>query len=385
MKIRHLDLFSGIGGFALAVDEVWGAENVEHIFCDNNKFCQRILRKHWPDAKIYGDIRGIRFNPNPDSHRCARWDKKINTDKRGEQALNDVKECDRIIADTNNRGQTEQEQQTTGDKQCGRTFTNTESRKSRESPEQKGWQDFSGSGCDILTGGFPCQPFSQAGKRRGTEDDRYLWPEMFRVIRLTKPQWVIAENVRGILTTEGGLVFEQVCSDLEAEGYEVQTFIIPAVAVNAPHRRDRVWFVAHCTSERLERGEQSDLYDEGTVARIKSERNGRECGVREIGADASDTRQQYGKQGNDEGVEANKDKWATRPINNERFSKNEWDEDWLSVAIRACSCGVDDGVSSGLDKFGGYSKARHRVERLKSLGNAIVPAVAAEILRAIRN
>jgi DNA (cytosine-5)-methyltransferase 1 len=96
---------------------------------------------------------------------------------------------------------------------------------------------------DILTGGFPCQPFSMAGKRKGTEDERYLWGEMLRAIQEIKPKFVIAENVFGITNIDGGLVFEQVCLDLEAQGYEIQPFIIPAAAKNAPHRRDRCWFI----------------------------------------------------------------------------------------------------------------------------------------------
>ena len=103
---------------------------------------------------------------------------------------------------------------------------------------------------DIISGGFPCQPFSMAGKRKGTEDERYLWHEMLRAIQEIKPKFVIAENVFGITNIDGGMVFEQVCLDLEAEGYEVQPFIIPAAAKNAPHRRDRVWFVAYSSSNR---------------------------------------------------------------------------------------------------------------------------------------
>jgi DNA (cytosine-5)-methyltransferase 1 len=98
---------------------------------------------------------------------------------------------------------------------------------------------------DILTGGFPCQPFSLAGKRKGTDDERYLWGEMLRAIQEIKPKFVIAENVFGITNIDGGLVFQQVCLDLENEGYEVQPFIIPAAAKDAPHRRDRCWFIAY--------------------------------------------------------------------------------------------------------------------------------------------
>jgi len=97
---------------------------------------------------------------------------------------------------------------------------------------------------DIITGGFPCQPFSVAGKQKGTSDDRHLWPEMFRIIKTFKPRFVIGENVRGIVNIQDGVVFETVCTDLESEGYEVQPFNIPAAGVGAPHRRERIWFIA---------------------------------------------------------------------------------------------------------------------------------------------
>jgi len=97
---------------------------------------------------------------------------------------------------------------------------------------------------DILTGGFPCQPYSSAGKRLGKEDERHLWPEMLRAIREIRPRWIVGENVRGLTNWNGGMVFDEVQSDLEAEGYEVTPFLLPACAVNAPHRRDRIWFVA---------------------------------------------------------------------------------------------------------------------------------------------
>jgi len=100
---------------------------------------------------------------------------------------------------------------------------------------------------DILTGGFPCQPYSMAGKRLGKEDERHLWPEMLRAIREIRPRWVVGENVLGLVNWSGGLVFHEVQADLEAEGYEVQPYVLPACAVNAPHRRDRVWFVAKNT------------------------------------------------------------------------------------------------------------------------------------------
>ena len=117
---------------------------------------------------------------------------------------------------------------------------------------------------DILTGGFPCQPYSSAGKRLGKEDDRHLWPEMLRAIREIQPRWVVGENVRGLVNWNGGLVFEEVQADLENEGYEVQPFILPAAGVNAPHRRDRVWFVAKntlCSGQLQRESEQEGAKD----------------------------------------------------------------------------------------------------------------------------
>src|SRR5690606_14092503 len=101
---------------------------------------------------------------------------------------------------------------------------------------------------DILTGGFPCQPYSTAGKRLGKEDDRHLWPEMLRAIREISPRWIVGENVRGLISWNGGMVFDEVQADLEAAGYEVLPFLLPAAGVGAPHRRDRIWFVAHSKS-----------------------------------------------------------------------------------------------------------------------------------------
>ena len=101
---------------------------------------------------------------------------------------------------------------------------------------------------DLICGGFPCQPFSVAGKQRGQEDDRHLWPEMLRLIREIEPSWIIGENVAGFIT----MALDDVLSDLESEGYTCQTFVIPACAVNAIHRRDRVWIVAYSDDKRLQ-------------------------------------------------------------------------------------------------------------------------------------
>jgi len=142
---------------------------------------------------------------------------------------------------------------------------------------------------DIITGGFPCQPFSVAGKQKGTSDDRHLWPEMFRIIKAFKPRYVIGENVRGIINIQDGVVFETVCTDLESEGYEVQPFIIPAAGVGAPHRRERVWIIAnreesmvdsdnirfqqHSTTKEESSGRGTSATSESTSSTIKNMEN----------------------------------------------------------------------------------------------------------------
>lgn len=155
----------------------------------------------------------------------------------------------------------------------------------------------------IVVGGFPCQPYSIAGKRKGKNDDRHLWPEMLRVIQEVQPTWVVGENVPGLVNWSEGMVFEEVQSDLEAEGYEVQSFILPAAGVGAPHRRDRVWIVAYRSSERCNHG--SDNRQERQVCNNKnrnatedkSERNRRERRISETGKirDASNTKGEQGK------------------------------------------------------------------------------------------
>lgn len=230
--MRHLDLFSGIGGFALAARIVGGIQTI--AFCEIEEYPARVLKKNFPEIPIHNDIKSL-------------------------------------------------------------------------------------SGCeygpvDIITGGFPCQPYSVAGLRRGNEDDRALWPEMLRVIRTARPSWIIGENVTGIVN----LALDGVLDDLEAEGYSCGTFIIPACAVNAPHRRDRVWIIANS-----ERDEQS----------------------REESCNGSDRRMGGG------------------------FEPVSWDRDWED-ALRYFR-GMDDGLSYGVDRTDG-------------LRNAIVPQVAAEIFRVIK-
>ena len=167
MKLRTLDLFSGIGGFSLGLESTGFFETIG--FVEKDKFCQKVLKKHWSNINIEEDIRNV----------------------KGEKYQ-----------------------------------------------------------ADVVTGGFPCQPFSVAGKRKSTADDRYLWDEMLRVIRETKPRWVIGENVEGIVNINEGMVLRQVLNDLENEGFKSQCIIIPASGIGAWHQRKRIWIVANSDSNR---------------------------------------------------------------------------------------------------------------------------------------
>lgn len=167
---------------------------------------------------------------------------------------------------------------------------------------------------DVLSGGFPCQPFSTAGKRKGTEDNRYLWPAMLNTIETIQPRWVVGENVPGIVNWSKGLVFEQVQIDLENKGYKVSSSILPACSINAPHRRDRVWFIAY--------SEKSPLSNE------------------------------------------NKSRSWAYPIPKERFDGDRQPEPSLP--------GMDDGISDWVDRIG-------------SLGNAVVPQVVYQIFKTIED
>jgi DNA (cytosine-5)-methyltransferase 1 len=268
---------------------------------------------------------------------------------------------------------------------------------------------------DILTGGFPCQPYSLAGKRKGKEDDRHLWPEMCRAIREIAPRWVIGENVLGLVNWNGGLVFHEVQSDLEAQGYEVWPYVLPAASVNAPHRRDRVWFVAHnnrignwgksikqrdsyqqgrsgkTNKEVGNKGEQQfvcNITSEGTFTNSNhngfNERNGtNEINPSQRGVNA------FGdiSEGNGNGDVANTEssglctKMAIGELERGQRSKfsikrNKWD----SFPSVTPLCIGNDGLSNRLDSIT-FSKWRN--ESIKAGGNAIVPQVAFQIFKTI--
>ena len=290
---------------------------------------------------------------------------------------------------------------------------------------------------DILTGGFPCQPYSSAGKRKGKEDERHLWPQMLRAIREITPTWVVGENVYGLVNWSGGLVFHEVQSDLETEGYEVFPFLLPAVSVNAPHRRDRIWFVAYNNSFIWREGrefksteqsryrksnERCDSKDDGFVA-YNNSINGR-TKKRELASQSQHGRfvpkiqrtlskgnatnsnsnglnqcnSQYEVNSSQRGFNAqydfeqiimhtnstSKQREHIRQTRQRQFNRPDSGnginnfQDFPSVSP---ICNGDDGLSDRLDSIT-FSKWRN--ESIKAGGNAIVPQVVYQIFKAIQ-
>ena len=242
---------------------------------------------------------------------------------------------------------------------------------------------------DILTGGFPCQPFSLAGKRKGTDDERYLWGEMLRAVQEIKPKYVIAENVFGITNIDGGLVFQQVCLDLENEGYEVQPFIIPACAKNAPHRRDRCWFIGYrknckfgfetCSNRgfmcgQCEEGENYENWDfTNTDSNGLNERNGNdEINPSEGGEYAlGDTKQ--ATMHTNSTMRKRKYIGQKRKRKFDRSNSGDGINYFQNFPTQSPICGGDDGLPRELD---GITFSKWRAESIKGYGNAIVPQVA---------
>jgi len=194
MRLRHLDLFSGIGGFSLGLEATGSFKTV--AFCDIEKYCLEILEKRFPGVPRYTDIKELTY---------------------------DKLKADGII-----------------------------------SKNKK---------IDIITGGYPCQPFSVAGRKKGEEDPRHLWPEYFRIIKELRPSWVIGENVSGHIK----LGLDTVLENLESEGYSARTFSISASSVGANHQRERVWIVANSNSSR----------DQGKESRSTRKENEKEISDRE--------------------------------------------------------------------------------------------------------
>ena len=196
MKLRHLDLFSGIGGFSLGLESAGLVDTV--AFCDFDKYCKQVLKKHWEHVPIYNDVKELNYE-------------RLKTDG--------------IVSEER--------------------------------------------GIDIITGGYPCQPFSVAGRKKGEEDPRHVWPEMFRLVQELRPTWVIGENVGGHIK----LGLDTVLENLESEGYTARTFSISASSIGANHQRERIWTIAH--SNELGRNDRSN-YWQGRSVSNDEERNSTE-------------------------------------------------------------------------------------------------------------
>ena len=292
--MQHLGLFEGIGGFSLAAR--WAGWQTP-VMVEWNPYCQAVLKKNFPDATIFGDIK--QFDGRPYAGQI-----------------------------------------------------------------------------DIITGGFPCQPFSHAGKRAGTDDDRYLWPEMLRVIQEVKPAWVVGENVAGLLTMDGGRVFAGILADLENAGYRTEIFVIPALSVGAPHLRNRVWVVAnsygHLHSGKITRG-QRQASGISETNRAKHSTTRMPCG-----ANSRDT-----PDANKPGLEKRKGQRGNNGAEQPPTIGNFWREHWHEVATRICR--MDDGFPAGVDGIGNIpiKTQKGKAHRLEALGNAIVPQIAFQIFDAI--
>ena len=320
-KLTHLSLFSGIGGLDLAA-EMAGFTTIGQ--CEWADYPTKVLEKHWPDVPRWRDIRTL----------------------------------------------------------TGESFYEKTGRRT----------------VDIISGGFPCQPFSVAGKRRGKEDDRYLWPEMLRVISELRPAWVVGENVAGIVN----MALDQVCADLENEGYAVQAFIIPACAVDAPHRRDRCAIIAN-------------RYGAGLQAQGPKQQTARVAGIREDVADTESIRLQGEWSGGDQigGTRPEKAQPERRCdilSDTDNRGRSLWRDGELPAVEETAGGRTDHGgrtpeyvagewwtAQSGLggmvDGFSYWldeptipriaTGIPDRVNRLKCLGNAVVPQQFYPVFQAI--
>lgn len=321
MKCGHL--FNGIGGFALAAHKM-GWQNTWH--CEIDDFCNKVMNYHFPESKQYLDIK------------------------------NETNQFEPV---------------------------------------------------DLVTGGFPCQGFSVAGGQAGTDDDRYLWPEMLNVVKRVKPSWVVGENVTGILsmedksgvwkeifakvesrkivrydtidlfdavyTRQAKMLIASICEDLEKQGYEVQPLVIPAASVGAPHRRDRVWIIAH--ADNAGSGEPMRTDGSGQKEDRRRERQPQPK-YRENGG--------YGDAANPGGPRRQQQHLPEKPTG-KGYHTGIYDQEqangWSQFPTVSPVCQRDDGISLGL---AGITFSKWRREGIKALGNAIVPAVALQIFKAIQ-
>ena len=346
--VTHVSLFSGIDGIGLAAE--WaGFETVAQV--ENDPYCIGVLRKHWPRVHRWADIKAFP-NTAPMFWEAVKWDEPD------------------------------------GDVQSYESST--------------GIPGPALGPITLVSGGFPCQPFSHAGKRGGTGDDRYLWPEMLRVIREIEPQWVLAENVLGLMSLESGVVFETVLSDLEAAGYETLPVVCPAAGAGAPHLRQRVFIVAHAEYRGLVDVQPGNPPREGNpkktdvacgayVAHTTRERldgPGGARGRRGESTDGSGSDAPDADQLDDDGS-----RHGTGEARRQRRKAPE-----LSGGEDAPDTGRRGGEGPRAEQRGGpvaswwesepgvgrvATGVPHRVDRLRALGNAVNPYQVAPILQAI--
>lgn len=333
--MQHASLCTGIGACELAASWM-GWENA--FSCEINPFCQRVLKYYYPKSKHYGNIFETDF---------SEWRGKI----------------------------------------------------------------------DILTAGFPCQPFSVAGQRKGSDDDRYIWPEVLRAIGEIRPTWFIGENVAGITSMvlpsdeiemesytdvfgesyvksemREQFVVERICQDLESIGYFVQPIIIPACAVEAPHRRDRIWFIAHTNgngrSQDAKQKSSEKREDEKQLRRsfeIKYVANSNELNGNISGFRASELSQQQTPGiwvDRDSYIQRRKEYYITGKPEKSEFSSCVCEKipGWGNFPTQSPVCCGNDGLSSELS---GITFSKHRAESIKAYGNSMVPQVVLEIFKAI--
>lgn len=268
---------------------------------------------------------------------------------------------------------------------------------------------------DILTAGFPCQPFSVAGKRAGADDYRYLWPETIRAIREIQPAWFVGENVAGIISmvqpsdeAEMGCaddLFEQnyiyrkeqeytlsvICKDLERAGYAVQPFVIPACAVGAPHRRDRVWIVANradAKAEDLQREWQDGISKSSFASHTDSNRQ-RNRKNKQVFEQKCKRTTNIGKMCKNAASPNTRGNRGNRGENEEQYRQQEWEGRagcpqnwWQNFPSESPLCSRHDGIPFNVDDLT-ISFLKWRQESIKALGNAWVPQVAYEIFKTI--
>ena len=326
-KLKLLDLFSGLGGFSLGLESTGFFETI--AFVEKDQFCQKVLKKNFKNIPIEGDIRNVKG--------------------------------DRYKA-------------------------------------------------DVITGGFPCQPFSVAGKRKGTDDDRYLWDETIRVVRECKPKWFIGENVEGLINIQDGMVLRQVQNDLEEEGFQVQCLIIPASGIGAWHQRKRIWIIGYNVSNSNTRfgiGENQEIQTRGntstngskdvsntfgklsdgcssTTRNSKAKFKRMECNQSWNWNEVRSKTERCSEQDREDVSNSNGKRLQgckfqhhleTRKQSTTNNGKNSFKEQQTWWQTQSDLCGVPNGVSYELDK--------NRANRIKALGNSIVPQIARELGKAI--